>query len=285
MKIKLPYRYAVYAAKPCVANEERCWMNIRTKKLSEAARNNARYWFVCAINGDRRVFSAPAAELEKAFHEHAINVIDRGAASEKYSLYTDYKRGEIFSAVTQRDTQMVFSLMREPQGEETAVQGEGTMLPHGRRFEPVRYEELSERGKEAYSIQKLMSLLADYGFECQRVMNDAWGADVMATREVPGEHGGSGNEVMLLQIKGRATGEKVDERQGRDLYMAIADPANRGWYIIPDDGTAQSIIPETCLQTDTWERGVYRVRKLSAAVENKLSPYFFPWVSEEEATR
>ncbi len=257
-------------------------MNIRTKKLSEAARNNARYWFVCAINGDRRVFSAPAAELEKAFHEHAINVIDRGAASEKYSLYTDYKRGEIFSAVTQRDTQMVFSLMREPQGEETSGHGEGTMPLHGRRFEPVRYEELSERGKEAYSIQKLMSLLADYGFECQRVMNDAWGVDVMATREVPGENGGNGNEVMLLQIKGRPTGERADVHQGRDLYMAIADPANRGWYIIPHDGTAQSVIPETCLQTDTWERGVYRVRKLSAAVENKLSPYFFPWVSEEE---
>ncbi len=278
MKIKLPYRYAVYAAKPCVANEERCWMNIRTKKLSEAARNNARYWFVCAINGDRRVFSAPAAELEKAFHEHAINVIDRGAASEKYSLYTDYKRGEIFSAVTQRDTQMVFSLMKEPQGEETAVKGEGTMQPRVRRFAPVRYEELSERGKEAYSVQKLMSLLADYGFECQRVMNDAWGVDVIATRESPE----GGNEVMLLQIKGRATGERADVHRERDLYMAIADPTNRGWYIIPHDGTAQSIIPETCLQTDTWERGVYRVWKLSAAVESKLFPYFFPWVSEEE---
>ena len=254
-------------------------MNIRTKKLNEAARNNARFWFVCAINGDKRVFSAPAAELEKAFHEHAINVIDRGATSEKYSLYTDYKRGEIFSAVTQRDTQMVFSLTKEPQGCETAVKGEKAMLSRGRRSAPVRYEELSERGKEAYSIQKLMSLLADYGFECQRVMNDAWGVDVIATRESLEE----GNKVMLLQIKGRPTGERADVYQKGDLYMAIADPANRGWYIIPHDGTAQSIVPETCLQTDSWERGVYRVRKLSAAIGIKLSPYFFPWVSEEEA--
>ena len=281
----MPYRYAVYAARPCLANEERCWMNIRTKKLNEAARNHARFWFVCAINGDKRIFSAPAAELEKAFHEHAVNVLDKGSTSEKYSLYTDHRKGEIFSAVTQSDTDIVFSLMKEPQGDppmakESSAEGETVPAWVGGP-EPVYYDDLSDKGKEAYNVQKLMSLLADYGFECQRVTNDAWCADVIACLDSSRlDYRG---RVMLLQIKGRPAVEREAVRKQKNLYIAFPDPAKRGWYIIPDNGTAESIVPEKSLVSDSWERGIYHVRKLTDALERQLSPYLFPWVSEERS--
>ena len=47
-------------------------------------------------------------------------------------------------------------------------------------FEPIPYEKLNSKQKEAYNLQKVSSILADLGFVTIRMTSDWGGADFIA---------------------------------------------------------------------------------------------------------
>jgi hypothetical protein len=49
-----------------------------------------------------------------------------------------------------------------------------------KRFTPIKYEELNARQQEAFNLQKVSAVLADYGFVTIPLSSDWGGADFIA---------------------------------------------------------------------------------------------------------
>ena len=259
-------------------NNERCWMNIGTVKLEKAAKSKEKYWFVCSIEGKTRVYSTPATTLQSAFEEYDVAIMGIKQGQPKYSFYLDYRTGEVFAKVSRNDRDVVIKLAKEKgriQVDEGEDVGEEPPYFEAQGISLTQYGELSTKGKEIYNIQKLCSLLAEYGFECQRLVNDSEGPDIVAYRNGKNikKDSETNENVFLIQVKGRMTIKKAYQ----DKKLHIAFPVEEGWYIFPHDDTISNIVPKNWLETKSWARGSHHVKKLPKKLKKQMEKYLIKW--------
>ena len=112
----------------------------------------------------------------------------------------------------------------------------------------INYSELNSPQKEIYNFQKLASLLAEYGFNCIKLVDDWQGADFLAYHK-------DGNDTLRVQLKSRITIDK--KYQGKNLYIAF--PISKYWCLIKHDELIEIIGNFTnWLNTPSWkEKGLY----------------------------
>ena len=275
---KTPHKYAVLSKTATSMNDERCWMNIGTAKLENAVKDGEKYWFICDIDGHTYVYSAPAAELQEAFEKYNVAIMGNKKGEPKHSFYLDYDRGCIFARVSQNDRDVIIELTKENvrmQVDESDDVGKEPPYFEAQGINLIKYEELSSKGKEIYNIQKLCSLLAEYGFECQRLINDSEGPDIIAYRSGKNvkENSEINANVFLIQVKGRMTIKKAYQ----DKKLHIAFPAEEGWYIFPHDHTISNVVPKEWLETKSWDEGFYHVKTLSDKLKKQMEKYLIKW--------
>ena len=276
--IKTSHKYAVRSKVATSINDKRCWINIETAKLENAVKDGEKYWFICDIDGHMCVYSVPAAELQEAFEEYDVVVMRNKKGEPKYSFYLDYDRGCIFARASQNDRDVIIELTKENvrmQVDESDDVGKEPPYFEAQGINLIKYEELSSKGKEIYNIQKLCSLLAEYGFECQRLINDSEGPDIIAYRSEKNvkENSEIDANVFLIQVKGRMTIKKAYQ----DKKLHIAFPAEEGWYIFPHDHTISNVVPKEWLETKSWDEGFYHVKTLSDKLKKQMEKYLIKW--------
>ncbi len=136
------------------------------------------------------------------------------------------------------------------------------------RLERIRYRELTAKQQEVYNFQKVVSLLADYGFNCIKLDDDWQGADFLAYHK-------DGSRTLKVQLKSRAT---IDKKYlGKNLYLAF--PAAGCWYLVEHDKLVK-IAKETTrwLRSSSWiDGGEYKSgrplkRMLSRLTNHALGP-------------
>lgn len=112
----------------------------------------------------------------------------------------------------------------------------------------VKYHDLNSRQKEIYNFQKVASLLADYGFNCIKLIDDWHGADFLAYHK-------DGNETLRVQLKARLTIDK--KYRGKELFMVF--PVTDGWCLINHDELVKIVGNTTnWLNTSSWkDKGIY----------------------------
>src|SRR5581483_3831418 len=128
-------------------------------------------------------------------------------------------------------------------------------------FERHPYSKLNSRQQEAYNVQKVSALLADYGFITMRLTSDWRGADFIAQHV-------DGITLLKIQLKGRPTFEK--KYQDRDLYICF--PHAGSWYVYPHDAVLTQVLAAGMLQgTDSWDgKGGYSFPKLTKRLKALL---------------
>ena len=272
------YQYAVRSKTATSTNDKRCWMNIGTAKLERAAKSGDKCWFVCDIDGHTDVYSTLAANLQAAFKEYDVALMGIKQKQPRYSFYLDYRTGEVFAKVSRNDKDVISQLKKEnvsiQVGEGDDV-GEEPSFLEAQGIDLIQYKDLSNKGKEIYNIQKLCSLLAEYGFECQRLVNDSEGPDIIAYRSGKGakKNPETNENVFLIQVKGRMTIKKAYQ----DKKLHIAFPVEEGWYIFPHDDTISHIVPQNWLETESWGEGFYHVKKLPEKLKKQMAKYLVKW--------
>lgn len=86
-------------------NSDRCWMNIQIDDLMQAAKYKEKFYFVFEVPDNYRVFSVSAELLMEKLQEYRVGIMEN-----KYSIYVDYRKGEIFARATRKDRQVVVTL-------------------------------------------------------------------------------------------------------------------------------------------------------------------------------
>jgi hypothetical protein len=106
----------------------------------------------------------------------------------------------------------------------------------------ISYSELKAPQKEIYNFQKVSGLLADYGFNCIKLIDDWHGADFLAYHK--------DGETLKVQLKGRLTIAK--KYLGKALWMAF--PTHGHWYLVEHDRLVEMVRASTnWLNTNAWK--------------------------------
>ena len=74
------------------------------------------------------------------------------------------------------------------------------------RLKRITYDELNSKQKEIYNFQKVVALLADYGFNCIKLDDDWQGADFLAYHK-------DGTTTLKVQLKSRSAAAELLERR------------------------------------------------------------------------
>lgn len=122
------------------------------------------------------------------------------------------------------------------------------------KLEKITYSKLNARQKENFNFQKVAGLLADYGFNCMKLVDDWQGADFLAYHV-------DGNQTLKVQLKSRLTIEKKYLR--KNIFMAF--PVGRSWYLIEHDRLVAIVNKHTnWLKSESWRgQGMYSTSKPS----------------------
>lgn len=88
----------------------------------------------------------------------------------------------------------------------------------------VNHSDLNSRQREIYNFQKVVSVLADYSFDCIKLADDCQGAEFLAYHK-------DGTDSLRTQLKGRLTFDK--KYQGKNLFMTF--PVASAWCLIEHD--------------------------------------------------
>lgn len=129
-------------------------------------------------------------------------------------------------------------------------------------FQPISYQQLNGRQKEAYNLQKIAAVLADYGFVTIRMTSDWGGADFIA-QHLDGE-------FLKVQLKSRLSFSK--KYYGKEIYICFRDAEN--WYLYPHDTTLDRNLEEGCVGEDFWrEFGGYTNSSPSRKQRVLIEPY------------
>ena len=105
-------------------------------------------------------------------------------------------------------------------------------LPNGEttmNLTTIQYDEMSAKMQETHNFHKVAAVLADHGFDCQRIFNDWNGADFVANHP--------DQPPISVQLKGRVV--IASKYQGKDLYVTCA--VNGVWYMYSHDALVDHI--------------------------------------------
>lgn len=292
--------YTVKSAKACKANPQRCWMNIGVEKLQAAAASHQPYRFIFTIGGKRYEYSCAADDLLHTFQDQGVSIIPTNIP--RYSFYADYANGALFHTPSPRVHEPLISLKLEGEypaeggaagacpsgsgapgridcasgmnspGEESGEAVEESSEPERPICKTLRDLDLARlspgrmgtKALEIYNFQKLAALLADYGLESMRLVNDWKGADFIA-------YNANTNTTLSIQLK--STGISVCKKyENKDLYIAFT--GNEGeWYLIDYD-ELETLVPRSWFESETWQsKGSYYSRTISRKMQEKLRPY------------
>ncbi len=129
-------------------------------------------------------------------------------------------------------------------------------------FQPISYDELNGKQKEAYNLQKVSAILADIGFVTIRMTSDWGGADFIA-QHLKGI-------FLKVQLKSRLTFSK--KSHGQELYICFRD-ADR-WYLYPHDEMLKQNLDKRYVGKEFWdEHEDYSNPKPSKGQAVLLEPY------------
>ncbi|WP_230773305.1 hypothetical protein [Roseiconus lacunae] len=136
---------------------------------------------------------------------------------------------------------------------------------------------MNSRAQEAYNAAKLGAVLADYGYTCQRLVDDYNGADILA---IPS--GGTG-DILRIQLKGEFT--IAQKYVGKNLHIAFPkrDMPHRerpiiAWYLFDHDEVLRRVEEDPTinwLNTKSWNSSTHKSWNTgwSATVERLLDGY------------
>jgi hypothetical protein len=133
------------------------------------------------------------------------------------------------------------------------------------QFQKIDYKDLDARQKEAYNLQKLSGVLADYGMIIIKLSSDWQGADLIA------QHCKT-LEFLPIQLKSRFSLFK--KYCGKGLWVAFRDGSD--WYLYDHDALLMQMEAEEhkLLVTASWKTGGgYTVKSPSKALRVLLEPY------------
>jgi hypothetical protein len=133
---------------------------------------------------------------------------------------------------------------------------------HFRKIDPCS---LTSKQIESYNLQKLSSVLADYGFTTIPLRDDWNGADFLASH--------LNGQILSIQLKGRPTFDK--KYRGKDLWIAFPDHSKNSWYVYPHD---QCLILTLRLgklsDSESWNKnGNYHFPTIPAWLDNIIKVY------------
>ncbi len=131
-------------------------------------------------------------------------------------------------------------------------------------FQPIKYEKLNGKQKEAYNLQKVSSVLADLGFITIRMTSDWGGADFIA-QHIDGQ-------FLKVQLKSRLTFAEAYSKQG--LYICFGERNPDRWYLYPHDEMLAQNLNKRCIGAKFWDRhSDYSNGKPSKEQRALLEPY------------
>lgn len=267
-----------YIVETCTAstyNPKRCWVNIGVKKLKKAAEENRDYEFLCRIAGEEYRYQVSARWLKEMLEVKNVAIIPTNTP--RYSFYIEYKSGALYSKLAEGDHDSILErvsgvekakrLTRES-GEADAAEPQHILETLG--IKKIEYKKLTNKEKEMYNYSRLAAVLAKYGLECHWVINDAYGADIVAYR-APRKADGSHIMTLKIQLKSRFTCSKKYNQE--DLYIAFPDGDD--WYLIPQKSIYddKELIPEKWRTSTSWKSGNYHVAQLSQEMKPKFERY------------
>ncbi len=110
-------------------------------------------------------------------------------------------------------------------------------------FQPISYEDLNGKQKEAYNLQKVSSILADLGFVTIRMTSDWGGADFIA-QHLKGV-------FLKVQLKSRLTFAKKYSGEDKELYICFRDEGR--WYVYPHDEMLKQNLEKNYIGKKFWD--------------------------------
>lgn len=116
-------------------------------------------------------------------------------------------------------------------------------------FQKITYDELNARQKENYNFHKIAGRLAEFGFNCLRLLDDWQGADFLAVHI-------NGDDFLKVQVKSRMT---VDKKYcGKNVHIAFLRGAD--CFVYPHDAVLQLIIAGGFMKESSplWAADGYR---------------------------
>ncbi len=103
----------------------------------------------------------------------------------------------------------------------------------------VAYDSLNAKQQESYNLQKVSSILAEYGYLVIKLSDDWNGADFIAlgfeSDKYPKEH-----KFLKVQLKGRLGFFK--KYLNKDLYICFYYQKTESWYLYPHDKLCEMIM-------------------------------------------
>ena len=112
----------------------------------------------------------------------------------------------------------------------------------------VLYKDLNSKQKENYNYHKVVSALAEYGYDSMRLNNDWEGADFISVK---------GDDMIKVQLKGRFTLDRKYE--DKDLYIAFIEKGIIKIYLHDE---ALAIATSNITDSKSWtENGSYSMNQ------------------------
>jgi hypothetical protein len=148
-----------------------------------------------------------------------------------------------------------------------------------KEFVRVKYDDLNGKQKEQFNFQKLAATLAEYGFNCIKLMDDWLGADFLAYHV-------NKADTLRIQLKSRITVQQ--KYSGKEIWMAF--PFKGNWYLLPHDILIEKVKANTkWLDSDSWIKGhgfsskAINAKLLESLQENNIGPVFGAVIDSPEA--
>jgi hypothetical protein len=116
------------------------------------------------------------------------------------------------------------------------------------KFKKIQYKDLNSKQKENYNFQRLAAVLADYGYNCIRLSDDAHGPDFLAYHI-------KGEDILKVQLKSSL----VIDKKYRDQNIWVAFPSKEKskekWHLILHDKLVElaGTIEPNPLETKSWK--------------------------------
>lgn len=269
--------YTVETRTPSAYNPKRCWVNIGLRKLKKAAEEKRDYVFLCQIDEQEYRYQIPASRLKETLEGNNVPIIYKPIP--RYSFYIEYASGVLYAKLAGGEDGGVLARMEETTasmshsrktGVTDAAEPEPKHILETLGIKEIDLNNLTSKEKELYNYSRLIAVLAKYGLETHRVINDTNGADIIAYR-APRKDEGSHTTTLKIQLKSRFSYNKKYDHE--DLYIAFPD--GNDWYLIPQESISEDkeLLPEKWRTSESWKAGNYHVAQLSKELKTKLERY------------